>query len=64
MYLPTMQPFYETKESKYVYHLRCPESKYTYYWDANIVVVPEIAQYVGTYGPLGGYFRLIQIFFD
>jgi len=45
MYLPTMQPFYETKESKYVYHLRCPESKYTYYWDADIVVAPEVANY-------------------
>ena len=34
-YLPTFQSFYETSESKFVYHLKCPETKYTFYMDAD-----------------------------
>ena len=35
-YLPTFMPFYETRESKYSYELRCPDSKFTFYWDIDI----------------------------
>ena len=40
-YLPTFQPYYETSESKFVHHLKCPESKYTFYMDADIIGLEE-----------------------